>query len=90
MKIYITGSLTQVREIKLIANVLIRTTENDVKYVKSRKDLNLEEYIKTRYEYIDWCDVIYILTKENGELCDGVVYEKVYAEKHNKKIWFIG
>lgn len=89
MKIYVTGALTQAREIKLIADVLIRTTGNDVKYVKSRKDLNLEEYIKTRYEYIDWCDVIYILAKENGELCDGVVYEKVYAEKHNKKIWFI-
>lgn len=90
MKIYVTGALTQAREIKLIANALIRTKGNDVKYVKSRRDLNLEEYIKTRYEYIDWCDVIYILKKENGELCDGVVYEKVYAEKQNKEIWFIG
>lgn len=89
MKIYVTGSLTQAREIKLIASALSTIKDNDVRFVKSRKDLNLEEYIKTRYEYIDWCDIIYILAKENGELCDGVVYEKVYAEKHNKKIWFI-
>ena len=89
MKIYVTGSLTQVREIMLIANVLLRATDNEVRVVKSRKELKLEDYIMLRYENIDWCDVIYILGKENGELCDGVVYEKAYAEKQHKKIWTI-
>jgi hypothetical protein len=43
-----------------------------------------------RYEHIDWCDAVYILKKENGDLCDGVVYEKVYAEKQHKEIVYIG
>ena len=89
MKIYVTGSLTQVREIMLIASVLLRATDNEVRVVKSRKELKLEDYIMLRYENIDWCDVIYILGKENGELCDGVVYEKAYAEKQHKEIWTI-
>lgn len=89
MKIYVTGSLAQIREIRLIANTLLRSTDNEVRFVKSRKELTLEDYIMLRYEHIDWCDVIYILGKENGELCDGVVYEKVYAEKRHKEIWTI-
>lgn len=90
MKIYVTGSLTQAREIKLIASALSTIKDNDVRYVKSRKELNLNDYIMLRYEHIDWCDVVYILKKENGELCDGVVYEKVYAEKQHKEIVYIG
>ncbi len=86
MKIYVTGSLTQAREIRLIANTLSTIKDNDVRFVKSRKELNLDDYIMLRYEHIDWCDVIYILGKENGELCDSVVYEKVYAEKQHKEI----
>ena len=89
MKIYVTGSMIQYREIRLIANVLLKSTDNEVKYVKSSKELTLDEYIQMRFEYIDWCDVVYILEKENGELCDSVVYEKVYAQKYHKEIWYI-
>ena len=90
MKIYITGSLKQVREIKLIAEILLKTKGNDVRYVDGIKELILEDYIKKRYGCIDWCDTVYILKKENGEVCDGVVYEKVYAEKKHKEIVYIG
>ncbi len=90
MKIYVTGSLTQAREIALIDSALSTIKDNDVKHVKSRKELNLDDYIMLRYEHIDWCDAVYILKKENGELCDSVAYEKVYAQKQHKKIVYIG
>lgn len=41
------------------------------------------------YENIEWCDVVYIMRKENGEIGNGVTYEKVYAEKYHKEIIFI-
>ena len=90
MKIYVTGSLTQAREIALIASALSTIKDNDVRCVRSRKELNLDDYIMLRYEHIDWCDTVYILKKENGELCDGVTYEKVYAQKQHKEIVYIG
>lgn len=90
MKIYVTGSLTQAREITLIASALSTIKDNDVRYVKSRKELNLDDYIMLRYEHIDWCDAVYILKKENSDLCDGVTYEKVYAQKQHKEIVYIG
>lgn len=90
MKIYVTGSIAQLREIRLISEVLAKTKGNDIRFVEGMKELNFEEYIKMRYGYIDWCDALYILRKENGEVCDGVVYEKVYAEKQHKEIVHIG
>lgn len=90
MKIYVTGSIAQLREIRLISEVLAKTKGNDVRFVEGRKELDFEEYIKMRYDYIEWCDTLYILRKENGEVCDGVVYEKVYAEKQHKEIVHIG
>ena len=89
MKIYVTGSLIQHREIRLIANTLSTIKGNVVRYSKSSLELNLDDLIMRRYENIDWCDVVYILRKENGDLCDGVTYEKVYAEKQHKEIVYI-
>lgn len=89
MKIYVTGSLIQAREIRLIANTLSTINGNNVRFVKSRKELNLDEYIMLRYNHIEWCDAVYILRKENKEMCEGVVYEKVYAEKQHKEIVYI-
>ena len=90
MKIYVTGSMTQIREIRLISEILLKVKDNDVRFVDGIKELTLEDYIKKRYDFIDWCDAVYILKKENGEVCDGVVYEKVYAEKQHKEIVYIG
>lgn len=90
MKIYITGSMTQIREIRLISEILLKVKDNDVRFVDGIKELTLEDYIKKRYGFIDWCDVVYILRKENGEICDGVVYEKVYVQKQHKEIVYIG
>jgi hypothetical protein len=73
-----------------ISSALSTIKDNDVRFAKSRKELNLDDYIMLRYEHIDWCDAVYILKKENGDLCDGVVYEKVYAEKQHKEIVYIG
>lgn len=90
MKIYVTGSMTQIREIRLISEILLKVKDNDVRFVGGIKELTLEDYIKKRYGFIDWCDAVYILRKENGEICDGVVYEKVYAQKQHKEIVYIG
>lgn len=90
MKIYVIGSLTQYREIRLIGNTLSTIKGNVVRFVKSSPELNFDDLIMKCYENIDWCDVVYILRKENGELGDGVTYEKVYAEKQHKEIVYIG
>ena len=90
MKIYVTGSIAQLREIRLISEVLTKTKGNDVRFVEDIKELDFEKYIKIRYGYIEWCDALYILRKENGEVCDDVLYEKVYAEKQHKEIVHIG
>lgn len=84
MKIYVIGSLTQHREIRLIASTLNTIDGNDVRFVKRHDELSLDTCIKMCYENIEWCDVVYILRKENG-----VTYEKVYAEKCHKEIIFI-
>ena len=89
MKIYVIGSLTQHREIRLIASVLNTIEENEVRFVKRQAEFSLETCIKMCYENIEWCDVVYILRKENGELGNGVTYEKVYAEKCHKEIIYI-
>lgn len=81
MKIYVIGSVKQDREIRLIANTLSAIKGNDVRFVYCRPQLSLENNIKMCYKNIDWCDVVYILKKENGTLDAGVTYEKVYAEK---------
>ena len=89
MKIYVIGSLTQHREIRLIASTLNTIDGNDVRFVKRHDELSLENCINMCYENIEWCDVVYILRKENGTLGNGVTYEKVYAEKFHKEIIYI-
>lgn len=70
MKIYVIGSLNQEREIRLIASTLNTIEGNDVRFVK-RQELSLRACIKMCYENIEWCDVVYILRKENGVLGNG-------------------
>lgn len=89
MKIYVTGSLIQHREIRLIAYTLSTINGYVVRFVKSHAELNLEDCIKLRYDNIDWCDAVYILKREDGGLPDGVIYEKVYAQKQHKDIFYI-
>lgn len=89
MKIYVIGSLSQEREIMLIANALSTIKDNEVRSVKCCKELSLEECINRCYKNIDWCDTVFILRKENGTLGDGTTYEKVYAEKQSKEIIYI-
>lgn len=45
MKIYVIGSLMQVREIMLIANALSAIKDNEVRSVNFCKELTLEECI---------------------------------------------
>lgn len=90
MKIYVIGSLSQEREITLIANALSTIKDNEVRQVKFCKELSLEECINRCYKNIDWCDAVFILRKENGKLGNGTTYEKVYAEKQRKEIIMVG
>lgn len=82
-KIYVIGSISNINKIEAVCNTLRCSSENIVRSVR-KEPMKLKDCIIKCFKNIDWCDCLYVVTKD-----DGVTYELVYAELKGKKIYMV-
>lgn len=87
-KIYVIGSISNINKIEAVSNTLRSSSENIVRSVR-KEPMKLKDCIIKCFKNIDWCDYLYVVTKDNGSVGDGVTYELVYAELKGKKIYMV-
>ena len=87
-KIYVIGSISDINKIEAVCNTLRCSTENVVRSVR-KENISLKQYVKKAFLNIEWCDCLYVVTKDNGSIDDDTTYEVVYAELNNKKVYMV-
>lgn len=80
---YIIGSLSQADEIEKFAKSL----ENlNVIYVRLEPQKTFKQCVSECFDNIDKADIIYVITKPDGSIGQGVTYELEYANRLGKEI----
>lgn len=89
MKFYVIGSLKQQDTIKQVANFLSSCKDATVEYVKPEANKNFQQCVSSCFSKILWTDTICAITKNDGKIGEGVIYELEYAKRLGKKIFII-
>lgn len=79
------------KEIEFAARALNTVEGNCVKYAKPiNKEIEDVGYaIYEALNNIEWCDILYVVKKNNGELGHGTIYEIEYARRLRKEILYL-
>lgn len=85
-KIFIIGSMSQADEIQKQAEYYQFQVENEVRYVKPEPDKTFSQLVADCFENILWADRVYIISKPDGSIGEGIIYEKEFARRTGKKI----
>ena len=91
MKIFVTGSMINSKEIEFAARALNTVDGNNVKYAKSIDEeiYDIEYIICQAFNNIEWCDSLYVVKKHSGELEPETIYEIEYARRLRKEIFYL-
>ena len=91
MKIFVIGSMINSKEIEFAARALNTVDDNIVKYAKpiDEEIYNIEYYICEAFNNIEWCDSLYVVKKNSGELDSETIYEIEYARRLRKETHYL-
>lgn len=91
MKIFVTGSIVNSKEIEFAGRALDTVDGNIVKYAKpiDEEIYNIEYHIWEAFNNIEWCDSLYVVKKNSGELDSETIYEIEYARRLRKEIFYL-
>lgn len=91
MKIFVTGSIINSKEIEFAARALNTVDGNIVKYAKAIDEeiYGIEYHIYETFNNIEWSDSLYVVKKNNGELDRETIYEIEYARRLRKEIFYL-
>ena len=86
-RIFIIGSLSQVNELKEIADVLRK--DFDVTYVHPRPNDTIDVIIHDAFDEIEKCNHVVALRKPDKSFGRGTLYEIEFAKRIHKPITFV-
>lgn len=91
MKIFVIGSAINSKEIEFAARALKTVEGNTVRYVNpiDEEIENISCAINKAFDNIEWCDSVYIVRENNGELGDRTTCEIEYARRLRKEIYYL-
>lgn len=85
MKVFVIGSMTRLDEIKKVANMRSKAG-NDVEYVKSEPEKTFSTLVDKAFDHISKADKVVAVTKCDGSLGEGTIYELAFAKFLGKNI----
>lgn len=90
-KIFVIGSFTKYKEIVTAASTLNAIEGYTARYAKPMVEdrQTMEEVIAEVFKNIEWCDLLFVVSKEGGRLGDCTLYEIAYARKLKKPVFYI-
>lgn len=91
MKIFVIGSMINSKEIEFSARALNTVGGNYARYEQPIHE-EIEDIscaIHKAFDNIEWCDSVYVVRKNNGELGNGTIYEIEYASRLGKEICYL-
>lgn len=91
MKIFVIGSAINSKEIEFAARALNTVEGNIVRYEKpiDEEICGIEYAIYQAFNNIEWCDILYIVKENNGDICHETIYETEYAKRLRKEIFYL-
>lgn len=91
MKIFLTGSMINSKEIEFAGRALNTVNGNIVKYAKpiDEEIYDIEHIICQAFNDIEWCDSLYVVKNNSGELGRETIYEIEYARRLRKEIFYL-
>lgn len=91
MKIFVIGSMINSKEIEFSARALNTIDGYIVRYAKPIDEEidDISYAISQAFNNIEWCDSLYVIKKNNGELGHGTIYEIEYARRLKKEIFYL-
>ena len=91
MKIFIIGSMKNSKEIEFSARALNTVDGNTVRYAKpiNEEIEDISNAIHEAFDNIEWCDRVYVVRKNNGEIGNGTTYEIEYARRLRKEVYYL-
>lgn len=85
MRMCIIGSMQYAKTIEWVAYKFKKTQQYDIWYAKPSKE-SLEKLIRKAFEEIRKADIVLVVSKLDGSIGVGTLYEKIYAESLGKEI----
>lgn len=90
MKIFVIGSMINSKEIEFSARALKTVDGNTVRYEEPIDEIeNISCAINKAFDNIEWCDRVYVVRENNGELGDRTTCEIEYARRLRKEIYYL-
>lgn len=91
MNIIVIGSMINSKEIEFSARALNTIDGYTVRYAKPI-DEEIEDFkcaISRLFNDIQWCDMVYVVRKNNCEIGHGTIYLIEYASRLGKEIYYL-
>lgn len=85
MRMCVIGSMEYAKTIEWVACEFKKISQYEVWYAKPSKE-PLEKLIRKAFEEIRKADKVIVVSKPNGSIGVGTLYEKIYAESLGKEV----
>lgn len=90
MFVYIIGSVSQMADIEAFAKAFKMINPSvTVRHVKKQPDKPLSELVSERFDMIDACIGVEVVTKPDGTVEEGATYEIEYAKRKGKIVRYL-